>query len=726
MGGERVDGLSELGRVAVALAEMGFAVFPLKPKDKVPDTRHGCKDATTDPAQVERWWRERPDRNIGIACGSASGGLLAIDFDDHPERGVVGTERLGEWERGHGALPETCSQVTGSGGYHLLYRVPEGAKAPTYANQALGVDARGEGAYIVAPPSVHPCGRRYEWETPPEELMPQPADANVMAFVEAHRDRPSAARADAPRYEAPAVISEGGRNDELARLCGHLWAKGVDRDMVRGALQEANRARCVPPLSEEEVDRIWESITSKPKGRSPEWEAAHRRDVPKPAPAPSARDARPAPGDTDIYERLPIVTDKGKIIHNNFARVLIESDRACRVGTQDGVPTIWTGRRYELGWDGIDRVITRRCDSAKKAEKGEVRDYVRLMAPVVDVAPPNLIAFKNGVLDINDGSFMPMSPEFVIPNVIPHDYDPDAQCAAVDDLLWRVSCGDATTFQNLCEFMGVCMYRSNDFSQAAVLLGSGSNGKSTYLRMVKNALGRENYSTLDLEVFGKNFQAGYLADKLANIGDDISNEFLKGDTLAVFKKVVSGEDVFTDVKNSQGFHFRPYCTVAFSANEFPKVGDSTDGVMRRLFPLPFMAKFSRDDAGYDPHVSAKVTTPEAARAFIAHGLRGLAAVVENGCFTPNSAAAEMVEAIKTENDTVAQWLEDRCLEASYFERKPTGSAYEEYRDWCQKAGGMPISRPKFTKRVDSALGMEVAVVKESGTGRNVRVFRSVA
>lgn len=273
-----VDGedlLSELGRAALSYVRAGFAVFPLRPGGKEPRTKNGLNDWTDDEESVVEVWTAFPDSNVGIVCGEPSGGLLVVDLDLHPERDVYGTDALGEWERGHGGLPETCTQVTGSGGYQLLFRVPPGTKAPTYKNSELGVDTRGDGGYIVAPPSVHPCGGTYQWEVPPDELEPQVADSNVLAFVDACRDRPSAADTEAPRYEAPEVISEGGRNDELTRVCGQAWGKGMDRHLVRDMLHGVNLARCVPPLPPEEVDRIWESITAKPKGHSPEWEAAH-------------------------------------------------------------------------------------------------------------------------------------------------------------------------------------------------------------------------------------------------------------------------------------------------------------------------------------------------------------------------------------------------------------------------------------------------------------------
>ena len=104
-----------------------------------------------------------------------------IDLDRDEEKGCDGYEILREWQRQHGQLPDTCQSITGRGGYHLLYRdTVEHRNA-----QALyeGVDIRGEGGYIVAPPSVHPNGRAYEWEQGPDEFEIVQADVLVKEFL---------------------------------------------------------------------------------------------------------------------------------------------------------------------------------------------------------------------------------------------------------------------------------------------------------------------------------------------------------------------------------------------------------------------------------------------------------------------------------------------------------------------------------------------------------------
>ena len=119
---------------------------------KHPRTRNGCKDATTDLAQIERWWRAWPNANIGIATGA---GLVVIDVD-----GPAGEAALQVLQSEHGPLPETATVKT-SRGRHLYFRTPKDRHIPCSAGG--GLDVRGEGGFVVAPFSQHISGHVYEW-----------------------------------------------------------------------------------------------------------------------------------------------------------------------------------------------------------------------------------------------------------------------------------------------------------------------------------------------------------------------------------------------------------------------------------------------------------------------------------------------------------------------------------------------------------------------------------
>ena len=169
-------------QAAVQYIKMGLAVFPLEERGKRPKTRNGFKDATTDAAQVKAWWQQWPNANIGIATGKRSGGIVVIDLDIDEDKGIDGYHTLEDWQRENGYFPDTWTAITGRGGYHLYFR--SDAEVRNRAGIIDGVDVRGEGGYVVAPPSIHSNGNRYEWEYDPEEYDLSEANNNVRYFLE--------------------------------------------------------------------------------------------------------------------------------------------------------------------------------------------------------------------------------------------------------------------------------------------------------------------------------------------------------------------------------------------------------------------------------------------------------------------------------------------------------------------------------------------------------------
>ena len=146
---------------ALEYLQKKWPVFPVMPKGKAPLgalVPQGFQDATTDEAQVRAWWERQPDANIGLPTGAATG-FDVLDIDAHSGGG----ETLEDWYTLHGRLPHTVESQTGGGGRHIFFHHYDGVKS-SVKKIAPGIDVRGEGGYIVAPPSMHESGRRYEWE----------------------------------------------------------------------------------------------------------------------------------------------------------------------------------------------------------------------------------------------------------------------------------------------------------------------------------------------------------------------------------------------------------------------------------------------------------------------------------------------------------------------------------------------------------------------------------
>ena len=244
---------------AIEYASKGLAVFPVKSKDKTPLTKNGVKNATTNFDQIEKWWTKHPNANIGIACGQVSDGLVVIDLDEKAN-GVSGLDSINEWEREHGEFPETVRALTGGGGVHLFYRI--NGTAGNRVNILDGVDIRSDNGYIVAPPSIHKSGNRYEWEYDPSEYEIAEANDSVMELISG--DDKSAA----DKFVMPDKVAKGKRNDTIYKLACSLQSRGLPDSVILTTCRATNDETCEPPLSDEEVVKSVESALKHNKGIS--------------------------------------------------------------------------------------------------------------------------------------------------------------------------------------------------------------------------------------------------------------------------------------------------------------------------------------------------------------------------------------------------------------------------------------------------------------------------
>ena len=237
----------------------GWAVLPCRPGSKLPATPAGFHDATTDPDQVLDWWTERPDRNVGIATGAVSG-LVVLDVDPG------GLDTLYALVAEHGPLPRTLAVQTPRGGFHGYFAHPGGRVPCSAGKLGPNLDVRGDGGYVIAPPSTVD-GTPYRWREAPWPGPPHLADLPA-AWVDLVTERP-VERTPAPppptstsgvtgriaayvtaavrgELEDVAAAAEGTRNHRLnaaAFRLGQFTATGaLDPDAARAALVAAAAA----------------------------------------------------------------------------------------------------------------------------------------------------------------------------------------------------------------------------------------------------------------------------------------------------------------------------------------------------------------------------------------------------------------------------------------------------------------------------------------------------
>jgi hypothetical protein len=239
---------------ALDLARRGLAVFPCQPRGKEPACSNGLLAATTDFARITRWWGCIPDLNIGIATGAASG-VFVLDVD-----GTEGEQSLRQLEQSNGALPPTVEAITGKG-RHCYFRIGEHGAVRNSASQiAPGLDIRGDGGYVIAPPSTHPSGRAYAWSVDSE---PDYADAPDWLH-ELISSKSGDTKIGKPLEHWHAKLTEpirnGERNTTLASIAGKLIQAGLDVILTYDLLSCVNAARCEQPLSPNEIEAIVISV----------------------------------------------------------------------------------------------------------------------------------------------------------------------------------------------------------------------------------------------------------------------------------------------------------------------------------------------------------------------------------------------------------------------------------------------------------------------------------
>ena len=272
--------MSPLRTAALALAAKGPAVFPLRPRTKEPysddkfyRTIGGYKAATRDPALVEFWWSRHPDNNIGIATGSVSA-IWVLDVD-----GNQGRETLASLEEQHGQLPPTVEVVTPGKinkktgehtgkGLHLYFRYPLGLdiRNAQHRDDVPGLDWRGNGGYVCAPPSVHPDGTgNYAWSV---DSANEFADApGWLIELVTNKSRGNGAAGSAHVREIDEKHGGSQRGLQVASFSGVLLRAGYHPFVVLDQAQRFNATCCEPPLTDEEVIRTVTDITRLEKKR---------------------------------------------------------------------------------------------------------------------------------------------------------------------------------------------------------------------------------------------------------------------------------------------------------------------------------------------------------------------------------------------------------------------------------------------------------------------------
>lgn len=470
------------------------------------------------------------------------------------------------------------------------------------------------------------------------------------------------------------TMSEGdGRNQELFNYILTLQANGFGKDDAKQCIEIINNYVMSEPLPANELETVLR----------------------------------------DKAFQKPIFFQKNTFLFDKFAHYLKSEYNIIKIDSQlhiyrDGVYIA----------DGIENLMIKEIPNLSKKQRTEVLAYLDvLITDSQRTAPAVYIAFKNGIYNVDTDELEGFDPSKVITNKIDHDFVRSAYFEPADKVLDKMSCYDPQIRSLLEEVIGYTFFRRNELRKAFLLKGNKSNGKSTFLDMIKTLLGEDNVCALDLKELGDRFRTVQLFGKLCNIGDDIDGEYISN--TAIFKKMVSGDPVTCERKNQNPFSFSSYAKLLFSANYIPRMGRGKDSaaVLDRLVIVPFDARFSADDPDFDPYIKYKLRTEECMQYLINIGIEGLKRVLKNRRFTVNEKVEQELVEFEESNNPILLFfkeVEDDLL------HKTTKSCYQKYDEFCIENNFQKCSHIEFSKQVKAHYHYDIAFKKING--KTQRVF----
>lgn len=589
---------------------------------------HGFKDG-----KGTKTWDEVKDfDNVAVIVPK---GYVVLDFDTTSDAEIMLKIVDG--------LGLKCKVMKTTRGIHCWFRSPEEDPKNFIKNRlAVGIycdrKAGGRNAYV----KVKQDGNNREWirkvsskeiQVVPKWLTSISAPSGKFAFKD---------------------MGEGsGRNQELFNYIVYLQTKGFTRDEIKETIQVINDYVLADPLPDSEVATICRDEAFKP--------------------------------DDVIAEQIQKAEDKkAGFSHNDFGDQLIQEFKIIEV---NGVLYVYEDGYYQADDKIIENKMIELYPGILQRQRTEVLAYIRIKTHVnaTDLkVNPYVINLKNTRLDIRTSNCLEFTPDAIEFDRIPVTYNPSAYCADLDKMLNRVFCGDREVINLFEEMLGAILIKHNRFQKAFLFYGSGSNGKSTILDLIKTFLGPRNYSAIALEKVTDRFNTAELENKLANIGDDVDNVTLK-DT-GTLKKLFSGNAIMVERKGERPYTIEPYATHVYSCNAIPRSFDKSEGFYRRWLLIPFNARFSVDDEDYDPMIGDKITSDEALSYLLNIGIRGAKRLMKKGYFTEPQSVKDALEAYKADNSTVLSWIDDTELSEDYFLEKPRDALYSEFADWCKVSG----------------------------------------
>ncbi len=652
----------------------GLAILPVKPGRKEPATKHGFKDASKEKTQ-EKIWRQSPQKNVGIATGVVSG-ISVVDVD--PDSG--GEESLRELVQKYGLDINTVTVSTPRGGKHFFYKDNLGAKSQ--AGVLPGVDIRGNGGYIVAAPSLHPNGKKYyfedvdflNWTKEDFEKRLKEFPHDILKQIKGSQNKIV--------ISSDGKVNQGYRFEFLRSQAGKFKRSGISKENAKETLYRENIERCNPPKTNEEVDKLIEGIFNL-SDKNPLLTSPHT--------------------DLGNAERIVYFTD-GKLKFASKIGKWFWYDGK-RFSEDDGTLTIQSAKAMvrhsqELAADIPDNSIkTKLMEHLKKSEsRAKIQSFIALAQSESSVSlemfdsNPILFNVMNGTIDLRDGTLKPHSKENLISKISNIRFEPSATCPRFSKFLEEVFNKDIELIRYFQRVVGYSMTGLTSEQCLFIFSGSGSNGKSTLITILKLLFGEYcRASDISTFTFRKSEQ---IRNDLARLYDArcvTSVEVQEGKYLdeSIIKQVTGGDVVASRFLFKEYFEYVPKWKLFLAVNHLPHITGTDKGIWRRLKVIPFDVSFENQnkDVGLLKKLEMEIS------GILNWAIEGCIMWQREGLQEPQK-ITDALESYRSEEDTIGTYIEENLeIRADFVEL--ASDLYAAYAEKQKSCGQRPISSKQF-------------------------------
>lgn len=681
---------------------------------------NGFKNATTDEATIRAQWTKYPDANIGYAVPDE---IIVVDVDINHSEGKHGDRTLTRLESMYGELPKTKTSSTGGGGRQYFFKTdrPLPSRTDIFATedangqkQRSNIDSRGQGGYVILPPSLHRSGRRYAWMK--SDTSTSTSIATVPYWVSEElqsRNRKNQVLRSASGYASPPPIYEGSRNDSLFRYAARLHSKGwTERDTL-AELLETNRLQCKPPLDEPEVRRIVQSAILYPRNVVVQQSVMDK--LKHLSPELNARYTMSDMGGSYLFAD----------IFKDVARYIPERKKWA----------FFNGKCWELDVEGMrvaalckiladalaayaltikDRDL--QAKYVKYADKWNVwKQRVTIVKDAMSVHPVSMKMFDvdpytfnclNGTLNLKTGELRAHNPDDMLMKLSSVHHDPSAVCKRWERFIDEVMSSDVERAKFLKKALGYALTGATNYEIFFILYGPTSrNGKGTLMETILRLLGDYGKTAKPETIAQKHFgNGGGPSEDIARLAGarcvNISEPDQKLNLSTALIKSLTGNDTITArVLHENSFEYKPQFKLFINTNHLPKVTDITLFLSGRVMLIPFERHFQDDER--DTGLKTELVRTQNLSGILNWCIEGLRMLEKEGFQIPDSVKAATDE-YRSKSDKISMFLADEMEQNENAEVK-TSDAYRCYTAWCSKNGFHPENTANFKSLLRSAV-----------------------